>query len=435
MYSNGIINFGQGGVRSINGSTGDIVFAGISGIFIERDGNTIYVGNSGIRELNTLVGQVTIVGSGLTDVWVDGQTIQVHIPVQSGTDTSGIVVINSAEGPELTFDGNDGIVFTTESETHINVNLDLEPSGFLQASGVVLSLNSIQDNISLLAGSGIDSIVENGQNIYINSSGADPSQGGAAYGAMQFDWKFNISPTEVNPGNKKWSMNGTSWGESNKLFVNDINNQGGDVSNIFSLLRPGNLIYIQQAALAARFGLYEINDTPTDNIGWWTLPVTPVASGLSAPGNNDVCGWLLLGLGEAVHTLNGLQNDINIVGSGDVTVHTDGQTIQVGCDVSGVINTLESGYVRTGATSGVFSVGVNEKFIFVDGTYIDTVATLPAVASVTIGKQYIIKRTDSGSNDTFVSGVQTIDKGLNAQLTQQYEAISIFTDGTEWWIY
>jgi hypothetical protein len=51
MFNQGIISFGggggSGGVTDINGGTGSITFAGVSGIFVDRQGSTVYVGHSG----------------------------------------------------------------------------------------------------------------------------------------------------------------------------------------------------------------------------------------------------------------------------------------------------------------------------------------------------------------------------------------------------
>lgn len=61
--------------------------------------------------------------------------------------------------------------------------------------------------------------------------------------------------------------------------------------------------------------------------------------------------------------------------------------------------------------------------------------TLPAAASHT-GRIYHIKKIDSSVNAVTVDGnvSETIDDGLTAVLTVQYESITIQSDGSEWWI-
>lgn len=61
--------------------------------------------------------------------------------------------------------------------------------------------------------------------------------------------------------------------------------------------------------------------------------------------------------------------------------------------------------------------------------------TLPPAAEVT-GHMYYIKKTDPSVNTVIIdgSGSETIDGGLTAVLRRQFEALTIQSDGTEWWI-
>ena len=61
--------------------------------------------------------------------------------------------------------------------------------------------------------------------------------------------------------------------------------------------------------------------------------------------------------------------------------------------------------------------------------------TLPTAVGRS-GKMYNIKKIDSTSNIVTVDGdgTETIDDGLTADLTVQYESITVVSDGTEWWI-
>jgi len=76
MLGNGIITFGPG-VSSINGATGSIVFAGVSGIFIDRQGQTIYIGMSGIQEIVKVSGHYT------TNINVDSILVDASVDVTS----------------------------------------------------------------------------------------------------------------------------------------------------------------------------------------------------------------------------------------------------------------------------------------------------------------------------------------------------------------
>lgn len=63
-----------------------------------------------------------------------------------------------------------------------------------------------------------------------------------------------------------------------------------------------------------------------------------------------------------------------------------------------------------------------------------TVTLLPAANQT--GEQVDIKKIDSSGNSVTVNGVtsETIDDGLTAVLTVQYEALTVVSDGTEYWI-
>ena len=61
--------------------------------------------------------------------------------------------------------------------------------------------------------------------------------------------------------------------------------------------------------------------------------------------------------------------------------------------------------------------------------------TLPTASGI-IGRMYHIKKTDSSANTVTIdeNGAETIDGGVTAILTTQYESITIITNGSEWWI-
>lgn len=59
---------------------------------------------------------------------------------------------------------------------------------------------------------------------------------------------------------------------------------------------------------------------------------------------------------------------------------------------------------------------------------------LPAAAD-NAGRRYYIKKLGTTANVTIdANGSETIDDGLTAILTVQYEALTIVSDGANWWI-
>lgn len=61
--------------------------------------------------------------------------------------------------------------------------------------------------------------------------------------------------------------------------------------------------------------------------------------------------------------------------------------------------------------------------------------TLPAANTMT-NLTYHIKKTDATTNSVIVdgNGSETIDGGSTATLTNQYESITIISDGSAWWV-
>jgi hypothetical protein len=77
----------------------------------------------------------------------------------------------------------------------------------------------------------------------------------------------------------------------------------------------------------------------------------------------------------------------------------------------------------------------NYTIILVDSTSGAVTITLPAAASYK-GRHYYIKKIDSSVNAVTIdgNGSETIDDQLTAVITVQYTSLTIFSDGTEWWI-
>ena len=90
---------------------------------------------------------------------------------------------------------------------------------------------------------------------------------------------------------------------------------------------------------------------------------------------------------------------------------------------------------NTGTKTGNYTATINDHLILCNASSGSFTITLPAVAIVT-GLILHIKKIDISVNTVTIDGdgTETIDKGLTAILTAQFEVISIQSDGTEWWI-
>lgn len=120
--------------------------------------------------------------------------------------------------------------------------------------------------------------------------------GGSAGASIQLDWKFSTATDTSNPGNKTFKYNNGTLASVTEIYVNDTTNSNVDAGFILSILSAGAKIYIQETSTSANNVLFEVSGTPTDNSGWFTIPVT-VDDSATLHGNNQNCGWLIFGVG------------------------------------------------------------------------------------------------------------------------------------------
>ena len=94
----------------------------------------------------------------------------------------------------------------------------------------------------------------------------------------------------------------------------------------------------------------------------------------------------------------------------------------IGAGAAWALRTEVADYVITAA----------DTIIIVDATGGDIDITLPAATGLE-GKIYVIKRIDGSVNTVTVAGAETIDDEVD-QTLDQYDAMMIVSDDTEWWI-
>ena len=83
-----------------------------------------------------------------------------------------------------------------------------------------------------------------------------------------------------------------------------------------------------------------------------------------------------------------------------------------------------------------YTATVNDYFIKADATTGNMTITLPVVSGNS-GLLLNIKKIDNSVNTVTVdgNGSETIDEATTQVLSTQYDSVSIYCDGIEWWIY
>lgn len=85
--------------------------------------------------------------------------------------------------------------------------------------------------------------------------------------------------------------------------------------------------------------------------------------------------------------------------------------------------------------TGDYTVSTTDRFIIVDASGGNITITLPE-ASTCQGYEFTIKKIDSSVNTVTIDGdgAETIDDDTTQIISNQYDAITVTSDNSEWWI-
>lgn len=119
----------------------------------------------------------------------------------------------------------------------------------------------------------------------------------------------------------------------------------------------------------------------------------------------------------------------------DVTTVTNGSLVDWENSSSTVITWENSSLVTIGWLNTVYEITANNATILVNCASESLSTLLPAASSVS-GQQFKIKKIDSSANAATVTTTssETIDGATTYSLPDQYDSVTVQSDGTEWWI-
>lgn len=96
-------------------------------------------------------------------------------------------------------------------------------------------------------------------------------------------------------------------------------------------------------------------------------------------------------------------------------------------------------YPRTAVTAATYTVLVTDYYIGVDSTSNAITLTLPAAATAGPGKTYVVKDEggQAAANNITIDGdgAETVDGTATFDLNSPYAAVTVYTDGSNWFIY
>lgn len=111
--------------------------------------------------------------------------------------------------------------------------------------------------------------------------------------SVDSSWNFDTSTVASNPGTKRFRMDNATLASVTALYLNDTTVRGFDISTLAGFLAADYPIYVQQKSDPSKAALFKVTGPATDNTGWWTVPVSVVASG-TIFSNNAECGLLFM---------------------------------------------------------------------------------------------------------------------------------------------
>lgn len=108
-----------------------------------------------------------------------------------------------------------------------------------------------------------------------------------------FLWTFSTMTAAADPGGGKMRMDDAIQADVENLYFDQVTAAGLDFDNLFSNLVVGEVICGQQVDDSSKRIIFQIAGTPTNNTGWWTVPVTFVSSAGALFTNNKAITWLI----------------------------------------------------------------------------------------------------------------------------------------------
>lgn len=121
----------------------------------------------------------------------------------------------------------------------------------------------------------------------------------------------------------------------------------------------------------------------------------------------------------------------------NLTAPTDGQVLAWDAGTSRYVPTTPSaGAAYTVSTKTTTYTAVAGDVLLCDASGGAFTVTLPAAATVS-GSSISVKKSDASANAVTIdgAGAETIDGAATLALSTQYEAVTLWSDGTSWWVF
>ena len=112
-------------------------------------------------------------------------------------------------------------------------------------------------------------------------------------GQANGQWQYESGTSSSDPGGGKFKLDNSTPGSATNVYINDENEAGIDMGAIIGSLVSGDVVYIQEIENSRRALLCVVSGAPTDNTGWWTIPLTSADSSTAAIRTGKKCGFVM----------------------------------------------------------------------------------------------------------------------------------------------
>jgi hypothetical protein len=131
----------------------------------------------------------------------------------------------------------------------------------------------------------------------------------------------------------------------------------------------------------------------------------------------------------AVTTMYGLYIDNVNTGTTNYAIYTNSGQVRLGGELFATAGTA----MAIVAKSADYTATAADYTITVDASGAPRTITIPNAATLSVGKIYNIKKTDSSTNNVTISiATGTVDGAASISFNTQYQAYTIQSDGTNW---
>jgi hypothetical protein len=119
-------------------------------------------------------------------------------------------------------------------------------------------------------------------------STGDSSNDHTLTNVIELSYHFDTATTAADPGAGDIRFNNATPASVTNLYVDDVESTGRDSSFMLANLANGDAITIRNQTDEADYMVVRVDGTPTDNTGYWTIPVTVIHSGTLPAGGDPL---------------------------------------------------------------------------------------------------------------------------------------------------